>query len=92
MIVRVLEAGQYDVSDDVLDSLHQLDDEVVAAAEAGDDARFASALAELVGRVQASGTKLPDDYLGASELVLPPADASLQEVQEMLSEEGLIPG
>lgn len=92
MIVRVLEEGQYEVADEVLESLNQFDDEVVAAVEAGDETRFARGLAELVGRIRASGTKLPDDYLGPSDFVLPSADASLEEVREMLSEEGLIPG
>jgi hypothetical protein len=38
------------------------------------------------------GKSLPDDSLEPSELILPPADASIQEVREMLGDQGLIPG
>ena len=92
MILRILEEGQYEISDEVLGALNELDDELVAAVEAGDQARFERALAELLGRVRASGSRVPDDYLGPSDFVLPPADSSLEEVAEILSEEGLIPG
>jgi hypothetical protein len=92
VILRILEEGQYEVPDDVLDSLNSLDDDLVAAVEAEDRERFTSALAELLSRVRESSSPVADDYLGPSDLVLPPADASLEEVGEMLSEEGLIPG
>jgi hypothetical protein len=92
LILRVLEEGQYEVPDEAVDALNPLDDELVAAIEAGDQGRFERALAELLGRVRAAGSRVADDYLGPSDLVLPPADASLEEVGEMLSEEGLIPG
>ena len=35
---------------------------------------------------------LPDDALEPSELILPPADASIDEVRGMLGDSGLIPG
>ena len=92
MILRILEEGQYDVPDEVLGALNKLDDEIVAAIEAGDQGRFERSLVELLSRVRAGGSRVADDYLGPSDLVLPPADASLDEVREMLSEEGLIPG
>ena len=92
MILRILEEGQYEVPDEALDVLNTLDDALVAAIEAGDQARFERSLAELLERVRESGSRVPDDYLGPSDLVLPPTDASLEEVAEMLSEEGLIPG
>jgi hypothetical protein len=92
MILRILEEGQYDVPDGVLNELNALDDELVASVEAGEGGRFERALAELLNRVRESGGRVADDYLGPSDLVLPPADATLEEVGEMLSEEGLIPG
>ncbi|MFD6751306.1 PspA-associated protein PspAA, partial [Streptomyces anthocyanicus] len=42
--------------------------------------------------VRRLGTPLPDDALEPSELILPAPDASLDEVREMLSDDGLIPG
>ncbi|MGI8791105.1 MAG: PspA-associated protein PspAA [Actinomycetota bacterium] len=92
MILRILEEGQYEVPDEVVDALNPLDEDLVAAIEAGDQARFQRSLAALLERVRESGSRMADDYLGPSDLVLPPTDASLEEVAEMLSEEGLIPG
>jgi hypothetical protein len=92
MILRILEEGQYEVPDEVVDALNTLDDELVAAIDAGERESFERSLVELLERVRESGSRVPDDYLGPSDLVLPPADATLEEVRAMLSEEGLIPG
>jgi hypothetical protein len=35
---------------------------------------------------------LPDDEIVPSDLVLPASDASLDEVRELLGDDGLIPG
>ena len=40
----------------------------------------------------APGRAPPDDALEPSELILPSPDASMDEVREMLSDDGLIPG
>ena len=94
MIVRILGEGQYDVSDDALDRLNQLDADVEAAVEAGDEATFQQALAALMDGVRAVGTPHDVDSLDESDLILPPADASLEEVRALLADtdEGLIPG
>lgn len=92
MIVRILGEGQLDVAEDSLDELNALDAEVQQAIEGREDERFAAALTLLLERVRALGKQLPDDALVPSDFVLPGPDASLDEVRELLSEEGLIPG
>ena len=92
MIVRILGEGQWDVADDRLDALNKLDADVEAAIEADDSVTFANALAALLNDVRTSGTPLPDDALLDSDLILPPADATIEEVRELLDDEGLIPG
>ena len=42
--------------------------------------------------IRTAGHALPDDSLLDSDLMLPPADATLEEVRELLGDEGLIPG
>ena len=91
MIVRILGEGQFEVDDARLEELNRLDDRVVEAIEAGDDGEFAAALDDLLTTVRTQGSKVPDDHLGGSELVLPEAGASLEEVRSLLDEEGLIP-
>ena len=94
MIVRIMGEGQYDVDDAVADSFNTIDAQLENAVESGKEASFRSALVDLLEQVRSSGTLLPDDSLEASDAVLPPADAALEDVRQMLSEsdEGLIPG
>lgn len=92
MIVRILAEGQYDVADAALERLNELDAAVESAVAAGDEAAFRSALAALLDGVRTVGTPHAQDDVVASDLILPPADAALEEVREMLADDGLIPG
>lgn len=92
MIVRILGEGQYDVPDDLADSLNQHDAALEAAVEAGDQAAFGSALSALLGAVRMSGTLHAVESLDESDAILPPGDATIDEVRAMLADDGLIPG
>jgi hypothetical protein len=92
VIVRILGEGQYDLSDDAVSALNDLDAEVEAAIEAGDEDSFGEALASLLDGVRTAGVPHDADSLAASDLILPMADATLHEVRDMLSGDGLIPG
>ena len=91
MIVRIMEEGQFDVDEGALARLNELDATLTKAVESGDEAGFTDALDVLLTEVRTSN-RLPDDYLGPSELVLPPVDSTLEEVRALLGDEGLIPG
>ncbi len=92
MIVRILGEGQFDVSDDALQSLNTLDSAVEAAVEAGDEESFRTALADLLDGVRTAGAPHDADSLDESDLILPPSDATIDEVRQLLSDDGLIPG
>jgi hypothetical protein len=92
MIIRVLGEGQYDVAEHALDRLNELDTALEAAVEAGEEAAFGAALDQLLDGVRTVGVAHPSDSLDESDLILPPADATIAEVREMLTDEGLIPG
>ena len=92
MIVRILGEGQYDVSDDAIAALNELDAKVESAVEAGDERAFHEALAALLDGVRTAGVPHQAESLDSSDLILPMADATLGEVKDMLSDEGLIPG
>ena len=89
MIVRISGEGQYRLRDDAIDRINVLDDALEAALDTED---FAAALAALIDEVRAVGEALADEELLASDVVLPPADATAEEVKAMLSDDGLIPG
>ncbi|MFF0554051.1 hypothetical protein ACFYUL_34360 [Streptomyces sp. NPDC004311] len=92
MIVRIMGEGQVEVADGHFAELNTLDDELLKEMESGDEAGFRRTLGALLDAVRRLGTPLPDDALEPSELILPGPDAGLEEVREMLSDDGLIPG
>lgn len=92
MIVRILGEGQFDVADSGVDRLNALDAQVESAVEAEDHDAFASALGELLDAVRSVGVPHAADAIDVSDVVLPPSDATLDEVRDMLSDDGLIPG
>ena len=92
MIVRISGEGQFDVADDTLESLNELDAQLEAALNDADGNSFQSALSALLDAVRSAGTPVAPDALQSSDLVLPHSEATIDEVREALGEEGLIPG
>ncbi|MEV7119168.1 PspA-associated protein PspAA [Kitasatospora griseola] len=94
MIMRVLGEGQFEVAEKDLNRLNQLDDDLLQAVEADDEEAFKAALGSLLAAVREVGTPVPADSLEPSDLILPDAEASLDQVRELLRAEGdgLIPG
>ena len=92
MIVRILGEGQYDLSDEAVSALNDLDAKVESAVDDGDDDSFYAALAALLDGVRTAGVPHDSESLDSSDLILPMADATLAEVRDMLSGDGLIPG
>ena len=93
MIVRILNEGQWELSDEAVRGLNSLDDAVDKAVAAADQDQLAKALQALLDRVRSSGTPVPDDDLRDSDLILPDSDSTIQDVRALLSDtdEGLIP-
>ncbi len=92
MIVRILGEGQLEIDDAATDQLNVLDAQLETAVNAGDEAAFQPALAALLDKVRTLGQPVAPDALEPSDLILPYADAGLEDVREMLTGEGLIPG
>jgi hypothetical protein len=91
VIVRIMGEGQLDVAEGDLSALNTLDSELESAIESGDEAVFRTALHALLEKVRTVGKVLPAEDLAPSELILPPADATMDEVRAMLGDAGLIP-
>jgi hypothetical protein len=91
MIVRIMNYGQYRVPDEAVAAMNDVDDQVEAAVEAGDERRFQACLTDLVAFVQEHGERVPASEFVASEAVVPSPGATLAEARSLLREEGLIP-
>ena len=90
MIVRIATEGQYELDGDGAE-LDELDRAAVSACEGGDEAHFHDSYARLLDHVRSHGRLVGEDYLGGSDLILPPPDVSLEEARKEFSGEGLIP-
>jgi len=91
MIVRISTEGQYEIPDEDTDKLNDLDNEVVAAVEAGDEEAFQTAFASLLELDRSDGTPAGDDVLEESDVIIPPPDLSFEEARSEFTGEGLIP-
>jgi len=91
MIVRIATEGQYRLSDGAVERVNALDNEAVAAVEAGDEARFTELFGQLIALIRAEGERLNDDELHGSDVIVPPPDTSFDEARHEFSGDGLIP-
>jgi hypothetical protein len=91
VIVRIATEGQYDFPDDDADRLNELDNDVVAAVEAGDEEAFLTAFASLLELVRSDGKPVADDVLEESDVIIPPPDLTFAEASHSFTGDGLIP-
>lgn len=91
MIVRIATEEQYKLPDDVRQRLNELDNEAVAAVEAGDEPRFHELFEKMLHTVRTEGHLLDDGELRGSDVILPPPDTSFEEAKADFTGEGLIP-
>ena len=91
MIVRISGEGQFRLPDEDASRLNELDNEAVAAAEAGDEAKFQELWGQMLTLVETDGHELGDDELCESDVILPPRDVSFEEACAEFTGEGLIP-
>jgi hypothetical protein len=92
MIVRIATEGQYEVADDDIPGLNELDDQAVASCDASDEQAFRDVFGRLLDYVRTHGRPVPEDELVGSDIILPPPDVSIEEARKEFQGEGLIPG
>ena len=91
MIVRISGEGQFRLPDNDAERLNELDNEAVAAVEAGDEAKFHELFGQMLELVANDGEAIADDELFESDVILPPRDVSFEEATGEFTGEGLIP-
>jgi hypothetical protein len=91
MIARLMGDGQYEIGEALCTRLNDLDDKAVAALEANDEEQLDAFLDQMAELVRSEGTRLADDDLSASEIVIPPSDLTLEETRLLFSDHGLVP-
>ncbi len=91
MIVRISGEGQYELPDADAERLNDLDNQAVAAVEAGDEAKFSELWGQMLELVSSDGREIDDDELVESDVILPPRDSTFEEARADFSGDGLIP-
>lgn len=91
MIVRISGEDQYRLADSESERLNELENAVVAVVEGGREDGFAEAYASLLDYVRARGTRVGDDELETSDVILPPADLTFEEAGREFTGDDLIP-
>jgi hypothetical protein len=91
VIVRLMGEGQYRIDDGLRERLNELDNRAGEAMERGDEKELDARLQDMWDLVQAEGDPLPADDLSPSDVLVPPADLTLEETRELFGENGLIP-
>jgi hypothetical protein len=91
VIVRIATESQYRLPEDDAAALNALDNDAVAAVEAGDEDRFHEVFEQMIDLVRRAGTPLGEDELEESDVILPPPDTSFVEAGAEFTGEGLIP-
>ena len=91
MIVRIATESQYRMPEDAAEELNELDNDVVAAVEAGDEDRFHALFEQMLDLVRRAGEPLGEDEIEESDVILPPPDTSFVEAAADFTGEGLIP-
>ena len=92
MIVRISSEGQYNLPGSYIDELNEVDNALVEAVEAEDQAAFETLLKRMLDLVREHGVPVPVDELVESDLILPEPDLTLLEAEELFVGEGLLPG
>lgn len=92
MIVRILGEGQLRVDDAAAAQLNELDTQIAAAVDKDDEPAFREALSQVLELVRQSGQRLEPGSLEPSAYIIPAPDATMAEVRQMMTDEGLIPG
>jgi hypothetical protein len=91
VIVRIATEDQYRLPDEDAERLNALDNDAVAAVDAGDEARFHQVFEQMIALVRRDGHKLDDDDLEESDIIIPPPDLSFDEARHQFTGDGLIP-
>jgi hypothetical protein len=91
MIVRIAGEDQFRLDGSQEGRLQELDNAVLEAIERGDEAAFRSSLDALLEFVRSTGSRLGDDELAASDMIVPPADTTLDEAAANFNGEGWLP-
>jgi len=92
MIIRIMGEGQYNVKSSNFDKLNKIDNKIVEYVQKGDDKKYKKGLADLIGMIHREGIQLDNEDLIESDVIVPPADMTLEEARQVFRGTGIFKG
>ena len=92
MIIRILGIGQFKLDDRHIDCLNKIDNQIVEHVSKGREKEFRKDLAKIISMIQEKGEAIDPAEIISSDIIVPPADMTLEEARQVFSGEGLIKG
>ena len=92
MIIRILGIGQFKLDDRHIDSLNKIDNLIVEHVSKGREKEFRADLSKIISMIQEKGKPIDPAEIIPSDIIVPPADMTLEEARQVFSGEGLIKG
>jgi hypothetical protein len=87
--------GQYEIDKKHLDAVNKIDNNIVKIVNGRDEkvveAAFKTEYKTLIDYVRKNGKKIPNEIIKPSDIIIPPADLTLEEARKIFTGEGLIP-
>lgn len=94
MIVRLMGEGQYELDKKHMDVVNKIDNNIVKIVNRGDEKAvkitFKIEFKKLNDYVRRNGKRIPDEFITPSDIIIPPADLTLEEARKIFKGEGLI--
>jgi hypothetical protein len=90
LIIRVLHEGQYEVEGNVLHVVDDLDKQIFEAVADGDRERYQQLFGQVLEAIRKEGKPLAVDDLRGSQLILPAADSTFEEVRALFEQQGMV--
>jgi len=92
MIIRIMGEGQYNVKSSNFDKLNKIDNKIVEYVQKGDEKKYKKGLADLIGMIHREGIQLDNEDLIESDVIVPPADMTLEEARQVFRGTGIFKG
>lgn len=81
--------GQYRVNSSLFDDLNKIDNKIVGYVEKGDRKAYKKSLDELIGMVIREGKKVAAKEIVESDIIVPPADMTIEEARDIFKGSGI---
>ena len=84
--------GQYNVKSSNFDKLNKIDNKIVEYVQKGDEKGYKKGLADLIGMIRREGVIVDNEVLIESDVIVPPADMTLEEARQVFRGTGIFKG